>query len=88
MGKNLGTEFGKQQSNIYNQNLYPNTIKFAMIDMIRNPPDSFKDVIKYHFKFKKDEIIKRITNWEHNSDKTKNDIIKYKIELLKLLDEI
>lgn len=86
--KNLGTEFGKQQSNIYNQNLYPNTIKFAMIDMIRNPPDSFKDVIKYHFKFKKDEIIKRITNWEHNSDKTKNDIIKYKIELLKLLDEI
>ena len=40
-----------------------NNIKYAMIDMLRNPPPEFADVIKSHFKIKKSEILRTMEDW-------------------------
>ena len=53
----------KHASNTYNETIKTNNIQYAMIDMIKNPPLEFKDVILNHFKFKKDYIIDQIKKW-------------------------
>lgn len=44
------TEKGTYSSNKYNSDLYENTIKYAVHDMIKNPPEEFADVIHEHFR--------------------------------------
>jgi len=48
----------------YNFKLYPNTIKYGMIEMLESPPNGYETVIKEYFKHKKDNIIKTVTEWE------------------------
>jgi ubiquitin-protein ligase len=38
-------------------------LRYAMIDMIRNPPKGFGEVVTQHFKIKKREILKTAKNW-------------------------
>lgn len=40
-----------------------NNIKYAMIEMIRNPPPEFAEVIKAHFRIKKAEILESLDQW-------------------------
>ena len=51
--KDIGTSKGITNSKNYNEKIYPYTIKLGMIDMIKNPPIGFEDVIKNHFIMKK-----------------------------------
>lgn len=53
----IGTEEGKYKSIAYNEDIYLNTIKYAIIDQINNINSEFSNVIQLHFKYKKDEII-------------------------------
>ena len=77
----MGTEIGNSHSLLYNKNLYPNTIKYAIIDMIENPPQGFELIVNNHFKLKKEHIIKTINKWkEINNNIDINDIMK-KIEI-------
>jgi ubiquitin-protein ligase len=85
--KIMNTPEGNLKSQIYNEEIYPNTIKLCMIDMINNPPLGYEEVISNHFKFKKTEIIKKIIKWENKSNKYKNDINKYRLELELLLNK-
>ena len=78
----IGTENGIRKSLEYNNNIYPNTIKLAMIDMIKNPPKGFEEIVNNHFKFKKNDIINTITKWNSN-----NNIMNCN-ELIELLNEI
>jgi baculoviral IAP repeat-containing protein 6 len=57
---NLNTEIGNKKSKQYNNNIYPKTIEYAMIDMIKNPIYGFEEIIKNHFKYKKNEILEKI----------------------------
>ncbi|OMJ69617.1 hypothetical protein SteCoe_32616 [Stentor coeruleus] len=43
-------------------------MKYAMIDMMRNPPDDFKDIIKKHFALKKEKIIESAQKWVKESE--------------------
>ena len=36
------------------------TVKYAMLGMLETPPKGFEDVIKMHFNFKKNKIIKTV----------------------------
>jgi len=38
-------------------------IKFAMTEMLKNPPEQFKEVVNKHFALKKEEIIKTVDTW-------------------------
>jgi len=62
--KLMGTESGNIKSLEYNNNLYPNTIKFAMIEMIKKPPIGFEDIVNNHFKLNNNKIIKTINKWK------------------------
>jgi ubiquitin-protein ligase len=84
--REMDTESGKQKSMSYNEKLYPATIKLAMNDMIKNPPNGFEDIIKNHFKMKKEEIKNKTMMWEQSSTKHKGGIHNNRLELCDLLD--
>lgn len=58
-----GTPRGTTQSNVYNHDLYPKTVNWAMLDHMRNPVACFKDVIQKHFWLKRNEIIQQVDRW-------------------------
>jgi ubiquitin-protein ligase len=82
--KSMNTPDGKSKSNHYNYEKQPHTIKYAMTDMIKNPPKGFEEVVTNHFKIKKDEIINKTLIWQQNNPKVQNN----RDELLGLLLKI
>jgi replicative superfamily II helicase len=76
-------------------------VKTALVsinDMIKNPPVTMEDVVKTHFRMKKDEIMKTTEEWQYKLNKNLIDIInnlnmkdivkKYKISSKEQLDMI
>ena len=69
----------------YNKNIYAYTMQHAMLDLLENENTypEFKDVIKNHFKFKKNKIIDICTKWSNIiSNKSLAEKIKNKINKL------
>ena len=83
--KDINTPRGKIMSDNYNRDLHHNTIKLGMINMIKNPPIGFEQIIKTHFNMKKEEIIKTCKIWEDNATTHKELIKNYNKELFDLL---
>ena len=82
--RNMNTTEGKNNSKLYNDNIRYETVRVAMIGMLKNKPDTYEKFIEQHFKLKKDEIIAVVDKW-YNESMYKD---KFKIvydELLKLL---
>lgn len=48
-------------------------IKYAMTDIINNPPAGFEDVVKKHFFYKKNDIRKTCDKWLAEAEKNKQD---------------
>ena len=87
--KSIDSENGKIASNSYNKSIQYNTVCFAMIDILKNPPKEFENVIKNHFKLKRDHIKKETNEWLINSTKTKDNLFNKKYqELVELLDKL
>jgi ubiquitin-protein ligase len=82
--KNINTTEGHISSKEYNENIEPKTIELGMIDMIKNPPNGFENVVKEFFKLKKNEIINNTLQWENRNKK----VTIYRKELLKLLNKL
>jgi baculoviral IAP repeat-containing protein 6 len=55
--KSYGTPKGQKDSKEYNDNIEYWNYEVAIIKMIQNPPECFKDVILNHFKYKETEIM-------------------------------
>jgi ubiquitin-protein ligase len=49
---NINNEIGKKASEEYNKKIYLYTKKWAIDEMIKNPPEDFKYIIQKHFEFK------------------------------------
>jgi len=86
--REMNTLKGKQLSNGYNEDRQPHTIRLAMTDMINNPPSGFEDVVKNHFRMKKEEIINRTLIWEQNATKNLSSIKENRLELIKALEKL
>jgi baculoviral IAP repeat-containing protein 6 len=86
--REMNTPKGKTNSDNYNKELQPHTIQLGMINMIKNPPSGFEQVIKNHFSMKKEEIINTISLWEESSIKHKELIKKQRLELIELLNTL
>jgi len=86
--REMNTPKGKQLSNGYNEDRQPHTIRLAMTDMINNPPSGFEDVVKNHFRMKKEEIINRTLIWEQNATKNLSLIKENRLELIKALEKL
>jgi len=83
--KSIGTAKGDKLTRDYNKKIYPETIRLGMINMIKNPPPGFEDVVKNHFSMKKEEIIQTITKWEQDTENNIKSINNNK-ELFKLFE--
>ena len=86
--REMNTPKGKQVSNAYNEDRQPHTIRLAMTDMINNPPSGFEDVVKNHFRMKREEIINRTLIWEQNATKNLSLIKENRLELIKALEKL
>jgi baculoviral IAP repeat-containing protein 6 len=76
-------------SKIYNQTVQYNTICWAMIDMLKQPPQHFTEIIRNHFKLKKEHIIAETKKWLDSL--TSNNAIKFaqkREELCELLNNL
>ncbi len=79
----IGTKEGITASKKYNDNIKIQNIKYAIINMIKNPPEDFKEVITNHYKIRIEEIKDNILKWIAESNNPKS--LKM---LLKQLNEI
>jgi ubiquitin-protein ligase len=80
----INTPQGKNSCIQYNNNIYAQTINLAMINQIKNPIPEFEDVIKNHFKLKKNQIINQVDNWMSKYTPTKSPLkLDEQIVLLK-----
>jgi baculoviral IAP repeat-containing protein 6 len=70
--REMNTNVGKQSSKSYNNNIQYENIRWAMIDQIKNPPSGYEDVIKNHFKLKKNDIINKVNKWMEELDEVSN----------------
>ncbi|XP_075222220.1 BIR repeat containing ubiquitin-conjugating enzyme isoform X2 [Lycorma delicatula] len=61
--RSRGTPSGDQSSREYNSNICQATVKWAMLEQLRNPSPCFKQVIQTHFWMKRKEIKKQIEGW-------------------------
>ncbi len=59
----MNTEKGKTASDKYNDTIRLGTLNWAILDMLKNPPEIFKKVIVNHFKCKKKEVMKIAKKW-------------------------
>jgi len=59
----MNTESGRTQSRQYNENIRMQTVRWAMIDQLKNPSPGFEEVIKTHFRLKKEAVLEQIDQW-------------------------
>ncbi|XP_036448647.1 baculoviral IAP repeat-containing protein 6-like [Colossoma macropomum] len=72
--RSRGTPSGTQSSREYDGNIRQATVKWAMLEQIRNPSPCFKEVIHKHFYLKRAEIMAQCEEWisdiqQYSSDK-------------------
>ena len=63
------TPEGKATSAEYDREIRRCTMQVAMLEMIQNPPPTFADAIRSHFRAKADEIIKQAHTWLNDETK-------------------
>ncbi|XP_056423373.1 baculoviral IAP repeat-containing protein 6 isoform X3 [Hyla sarda] len=61
--RSRGTPSGTQSSREYDGNIRQATVKWAMLEQIRNPSPCFKEVIHKHFYLKRAEIMAQCEDW-------------------------
>jgi len=82
--REMGTPQGKQHSDQYNGERQAATMKWAMIEQLRNPPRHFENVIKLHFYLQKDTIIRQCEEWSTQNSAARALLPQLKEELSKL----
>jgi baculoviral IAP repeat-containing protein 6 len=61
--RSRGTPSGTASSREYDANIRQASTKWAMLEMLRNPPACFKQVVEWHFWLKKKEILSQVEDW-------------------------
>ncbi|XP_067680641.1 baculoviral IAP repeat-containing protein 6-like isoform X2 [Haliotis asinina] len=61
--RSRGTPSGTASSREYDANIRQATVKWAMLEMLRNSPPCFRDVIQRHFWLKRHEVLKQCEDW-------------------------
>ncbi|KAK6180714.1 hypothetical protein SNE40_008714 [Patella caerulea] len=72
--RSRGTPSGMASSREYDSNIRQATVKWAMLESLKNPSAAFKDVLLHHFYMKRHEILNQCERWisemeSYSSDK-------------------
>jgi ubiquitin-protein ligase len=86
--RKMNTETGKRASKEYNEIIQLATIEWGIVNQIKNPPFGFEDVVREHFKRKKDDILQNTKAWYTNITKNKTEFKKQYDILVELLSSI
>lgn len=70
MGSAQGKALSRTSSNGGWEDLRVQTIKFAMVDMLRSPPAGFEDVVREHFRHKQEYILAVADQWLAQAEDT------------------
>jgi len=81
----MHSQDGIKKSTIYSENIRLETIKVAMIKVLKNKIPSYEKVIEQHFLFKKDEILATVNKWYDEAITSKKDEMKLAIDELEQL---
>jgi len=79
----MGTYSGEKQSKAYVDNIRVQTIRWAMVDQLKNPSPGYEDAIKTHFKLKKQVIYREIQQWLKDSSSAQAKLITEQFDALK-----
>ena len=86
--KQMNTKIGQIASFKYNDNIRLQTMRWGILDQINNPIPGFEDMIKNHFKMKKQEIISTIDKWIEETKSFDENMKKLKAEIIQKIDSI
>jgi len=81
----MHTPAGIKASKSYNHNIRVECVRWAMIDQLRNPSSGFEDIIRTHFKLKRQLVLDEVNEWVKDSIPT-NQVDQMK-ELYKALQK-
>jgi ubiquitin-protein ligase len=59
----MGTAAGRLESSLYNETIRLGTLRWAILDHLRNPPKGFEQVAQEHFTIKRVPIMKTCLRW-------------------------
>jgi len=84
--RNYGTSVGNAESNRYNEEVYKNNLKFAILSQLTSPPEGFEEVTKAHFYLRRHSLVKELESQQelYKSKEVKKLVVEVKSELLKL----
>lgn len=83
---NIGTPHGNSSSDNYNRNIQQQTVRWAMLDLIKNPPKEWEPVIRNHFYYRKSHVLKECEKWLNKPNRNGLKILvdELKVELDKI----
>jgi len=85
--REMHTPAGQKKSKDYNEPLQIGTIEWAINGMLRNPPNGMEEVVKTHFRMKREEITKTTLKWLNEmSPGSKPRFEKVRSEMLELFE--
>jgi len=84
--RNYGTTSGKTESDNYSENVFRNSLKFAILGQLRSPPEGYAEVVRAHFYYKRQSLIQELEKKLelYKSKDIKKLVAEVKTELLKL----
>ncbi|XP_022332916.2 dual E2 ubiquitin-conjugating enzyme/E3 ubiquitin-protein ligase BIRC6-like isoform X4 [Crassostrea virginica] len=71
--RSRGTPSGTASSREYDANIRQATVRWAMLEQLRNPTPCFREVIHKHFWLKRHEVLKQCENWIAEMESYSND---------------
>lgn len=86
--KQMHTSEGKRKSFDYKDNIRLQTIKWAINNQIKNPPQSYENIVKNHFIAKKKELIETTNEWIKDSKKVKKEMNEERKKMIDLLEKL
>lgn len=86
--RNIGNATGKKNSSEYNDNIRYQTMVWAMNDILINTPPNFVEIVKTHFKLKREDIKTQLNYWESETKRRNENFGKIKNEFIQRLDAL
>ena len=81
----MHTSAGQEKSRTYNENIRLRTMQWAMLDVLKSPPEHFEDVVTAHFQLKAAAIIETTRVWVKEARSMQSEYAKAQSELEQLL---
>lgn len=85
--RDMHTTAGKQKSEEYSDKIRLHTLKLAMVDMMKNMPSGFENVVTEYLKFKKTEILTQADKWTRMTRSRNQQFQEINNQIIELLNK-